>query len=105
MNDLEHRLMRALAESRQRADEGFVSQVTQRIDAYESARTVHLYILTLIALCLAGALGLGLYLSWNAARVVSMTLAMTLSTTASVSSLALVAIALLVLRPRTHSRD
>jgi hypothetical protein len=104
MSDLEHRLMRALAESRQRADEDFVSKVTQRIDACESARTVRLYILTLIALCLASALGYGLYLTWNAARVVSMTLAMTLSTTASVSSLALVAIAFLVLRPRTHSR-
>lgn len=105
MSNFEHRLKRAVAESQRPADESFASKVTQRIDAYESGRTLRLHILTVIALCLAGALGLGLYLSWNAARVASMALAMELSVTASVSSLALVAIAFIVLRPRTHARE
>jgi hypothetical protein len=105
MSDLEYRLTRALAESRQPADERFVSKVSQRVDTHESARTVRLYILTVMALCLAAALSYGLYLSWNAALVMSMQRAMAFSTTASLSSLALVAIAFLFLRPRTRARE
>jgi hypothetical protein len=102
MSDLEYRLMRALAQSRQPTDESFVSKVIQAVEANESARTMRLYALTVVALCLVGTLGYGLYLSWNAARVMSMTLATALSTTASVASLALAAIAFLVSRAQSR---
>lgn len=103
MSDLESRLMRALAESQQSADERFVGAVEHQIESYEAARTVRLFALSVIALCLAGALGYGLYLSWNAARVMSMPFAMELSTTASMFSLVLVAIAFVGMRPRALS--
>jgi len=105
MSDLEHLFADALKKSQQPPDESFVSKVTQNIDAYESARTVRLCALTVLALYLAGTLGCGMYLSWNAAHAASLSGLPASPTVLSVSSLVLVAIASLVLRPRTRSRE
>ena len=103
MSDLESRLRRALADDEEPADDGFTSKVAQRIDSYELGRTVRLCVITLIAFYLTGTFVYGLYLSWIAAQAVPTDPSTVWWT--SVSSLALVGIASLVLRPRPHSRE
>ena len=104
MSDINNRLRRALAETHRPVDEDFARRVRDRIEVHERMRVVRLAILTLAALCLAGVLFQGLFLSWALPRDTSVAIAKLMWTIMPMFAVALLSVTF-VARWRRHLRE